>query len=109
MVDRLQRTEKEPQILCLDKGYDNPSGCGAAADVGYRAHIRRIGVEKLVGAGSKRHLGRRWVIERTLAWLSKWRATLVRYEKKAWNHFGLLRLVCPLLCFRRRTRVADSR
>ena len=64
-------TEEEPQHLCLDKGYDNPSGRGAAAGHGYREHIRRIGEEKLDASGDKRYPARRWVVERTLAWLSK--------------------------------------
>ena len=49
VVERPQPTEEEPQHLCLDKGYDNPSGRGAAAGHGYREHIRRIGEEKLDG------------------------------------------------------------
>ena len=36
VVERPQPTEEEPQHLCLDKGYDNPSGRGAAAGHGYR-------------------------------------------------------------------------
>ena len=43
VVERPQPTEEEPQHLCLDKGYDNPSGRGAAAGHGYREHIRRAG------------------------------------------------------------------
>ena len=31
VVERPQPTEEEPQHLCLDKGYDNPSGRGAQA------------------------------------------------------------------------------
>ena len=101
VVERPQPTEKKPQHLCLDKGYDNPSGRGAAARHGYREHIRRIGEEKLDGSGNKRYPARRWVVERTLAWLSKCRAVLVRYDKKASNYLGLLQLACTLLWFRR--------
>jgi hypothetical protein len=36
-------------------------------------------------------------VERTLAWLSKCRGLLVRYEKKAINFLGLLQLACALL------------
>ena len=67
VVERPQPTEEEPQHLCLDKGYDNPSGRGAAAGHGYREHIRRIGEEKLDASGDKRYPARRWVVERTLA------------------------------------------
>jgi hypothetical protein len=38
--------EEGPQNLCLDKGYDNPSGENAALEAGYVTHIRRIGEEK---------------------------------------------------------------
>ena len=89
VVERPQPTEEEPQHLCLDKGYDNPSGRGAAAGHGYREHIRRIGEEKLDASGDKRYPARRWVVERTLAWLSKCRAVLVRYDKKAANYLGV--------------------
>ena len=87
VVERPQPTEEEPQHLCLDKGYDNPSGRGAAAGHGYREHIRRIGEEKLDASGDKG-------IQRTLAWLSKCRAVLVRYDKKAANYLGVLQLAC---------------
>ena len=64
VVERPQPTSEEPQHLSLDKGYDNPSGRGAAAGHGYQPHIRRIGEEKLDASGEKRHPARRWVVER---------------------------------------------
>jgi transposase len=33
-----------------------------------------------------------WVVERTLGWLSKCRAILVRYDKKAANYLGLIKV-----------------
>jgi transposase len=48
-------------------------------------------------------------IERTLAWLSKCRAILVRYEKHACNYLGLLQLACALLWFRRWLRLSILR
>ena len=101
VVERPIPTEEEPQRLCLDKGYDNPTGREAARKHGYEAHIRRIGEEKLDDCGEKRHPARRWVVERTLGWLSKCRSLLVRYDKKARNYLGLLQLACGLLWYRR--------
>jgi putative transposase len=101
VVERPEPNEDAPQHLCLDKGYDNPTGRQTTATHGYEAHIRRIGEEKLDATGQKRYPARRWVVERTLAWLSKCRAILVRYEKKADNYLGLLQLACGLLWFRR--------
>jgi putative transposase len=48
------------------------------------------------------------VVERTLAWLSKCRALLVRYDKKAGNFLGLIQLACALLWYRRCRRLADD-
>jgi len=104
-VERPEPREEAPQHLCLDKGYDNPTGRQAAAAQGYVPHIRRIGEEKLDARGQKRYPARRWVVERTLAWLSKCRAILVRYEKKVKNYLGLLQLACALLWFRRQWRL----
>ena len=69
---------EDPQHLCLDKAYDNPTELHAAAERNYTAHIRRIGEEKLDEANNKTYPARRWVIERTLGWRSKCRAILVR-------------------------------
>ncbi len=99
----VERPEPEdvPQNLCLDKGYDNPSGVDAAEEAGYVAHIRRIGEEKKDRRGRKRHPARRWVVERTLSWLQKCRAILIRYDFHWQNYLGLIQLACALLWFRR--------
>ena len=101
VVERPAPTGEHPQHLCLDKGYDNPTGEAAIAAHGYTPHIRRIGEEKLDEQGEKRYPARRWVVERTLSWLSKCRALLVRYDKKAENYLALLKLACALLWYRR--------
>jgi putative transposase len=105
VVERPQPTEARAQHLCLDKGYDNPAGHQTVAAYQYIPHIRRIGEEKLDLDGQKTYPARRWVVERTLAWLSKCRGLLVRYEKKAVNFLGLLQLACALLWIRRRARL----
>ena len=97
----VERPDPGIQHPCLDKGYDNPTGHGAVAAYGYRGHIRRIGEEKLDSVGTKRYPARRWVVERTLAWLSKCWAILVRYDKKVSNYIGLIQLACALLWYRR--------
>ena len=91
--------------MCLDKAYDSSTGERVCAEHGYVAHIRRIGEEKLDSWGKKTHPARRWVVERTLAWLSKCRAILVRYDKKDANYKGLIQLACALLWCRRLHRL----
>ena len=101
VVERPQPTEQEPQHLCLDKGYDNPTG-HAAAEAAYSVpHIRRIGEEKFDEKKRKKHPARRWVVERTLGWLSKCRAILIRYNKKSCNYLGLIQLDRIPLWYRR--------
>jgi putative transposase len=109
VVDRPEPTEDCPQHLCLDKGYDNPTGHTTVAQENYQPHIRRIGEEKLDEKKRKRHPARRWVVERTLAWMSKCRAILIRYAKKSCNYLGLIELCCGLLWYRRQYRLTVSR
>ncbi len=97
IVERPKQAEHE-QHICLDKGYDNPTGHSTVEKHGYIGHIRPIKEE-----GAKKHKGkpRRWVVERTLGWLNRWRGILVRYEKKASNYLGVLKLACAFLWYRR--------
>jgi putative transposase len=101
VVERPQPSTTAPQHLCLDKGYDNPTGRAAVATHHYIPHIRKIGEEKKDAMGEKAYPARRWVVERTGAWLSKCRAILVRYDKKSSNYLGLIKLACVLLWYRR--------
>jgi putative transposase len=105
VVERPKPSKNSPQHLCLDKGYDNPTGRAAAESHGHTPHIRRIGEEKLDEKKRKRHPARRWVVERTLGWLSKCRAILIRYAKKSSNYLALIKLACILLWFRRLHRL----
>ena len=100
VVERPEPSEGRPQHLCLDKGYDNPTSREALRQTGYTPHVRKIGEEKKACDRSKGHRPRRWVVERTLSWLSKCRAILIRYDKKDTNYLGLIQLACALLWFR---------
>ena len=109
VVERPQPSEKKSQHLCLDKGYDNPTRHQTVAELEYTPHIRRIGEEKLDENQQPRHPARRWVVERTLAWLSKCRAIPIRYDKKAQNYLALLKLACGLIWYRRYCRLCILR
>ncbi len=109
VVERPEPSAAAPQHLCLDKGYDNPTGHRTVAEENYVPHIRRIGEEKLDEKKRKRRKARRWVVERTHAWLSKCRAILVRYAKKSSNYLGIIQLACALLWYRRQHRLSVLR
>ena len=106
VVERPEPTEQAPQHLCLDKGYDKRLTREVVERHGYTPHIRKIGEEKKDSEGEKRYPARRWVVERTLGWLSKCRAILVRYDKKAANYLGLIKIACILIWYRRQHRLS---
>ena len=47
----------------------------------------------------------RVVVERTLVWMSKCRAILVRCDKKVSNYIGLIQLACALPWHRRQRQL----
>jgi hypothetical protein len=95
------------QHLALDKGYDNEAGDGACIDHDYQPHIALIRDERPERPHA--HPPRRWVVERTLGWLSMCRGILIRWEKNSANYLGMLKLACALIWFRRYHRLADLR
>jgi transposase len=60
---------------------------------GIKCRIARRGIERSDRLG--RH---RWVVERTLAWLAKYRRLTIRYERRADIHQAFLSLACSLIC-----------
>ncbi|NDF13351.1 MAG: IS5 family transposase, partial [Proteobacteria bacterium] len=105
VIERPEPTPEEPQHLCLDAAYDNDTGREAAAEGKYTPHIVPLNKEKRSRKPSKGHKARRWVVERTLAWLCKCRGILVRYDKKDENFLGLIQLACALCWYRRLYRL----
>jgi transposase len=87
------RPRRRPKKLHADKAYDFPH-C--------RAVLRRRGIKVRIarrGKDTSERLGRhRWVVERTLAWLARYRRLLVRYERRADIHEAFVRLGCALIC-----------
>jgi putative transposase len=109
VVKRPRPTEKQPQHLCLDAGYDNQMSRETVKEHHYQGHIRPARGKGPARKSKKKYPPRRWVVERTFSWLSKCRGLLVRYEKKSKNYLGLLQFACALYWYRRlRTATADS-
>jgi putative transposase len=106
ILDRPQPSEEHPQHLCLDKAYDRPEVEQALVARNYTPHIRRIGEEKWDADHQRTQPARRWVVERTFAWLRRCRAIMIRYDKKAQNYIALIALACTLLWYRRAHRLA---
>jgi transposase len=90
---------RRPDKLHADKAYDQADLRNWVRNQGIRVRIARKGIE------SNDKLGRhRWVIERTMAWLTGYRRLTLRYERNA-NHFcAFLTLGATLTCFKKLAR-----
>ena len=89
----LGRPRRRPAKLHADKAYDAKRCRAYLRRHGIACHIARKGIE------SSERLGRhRWVVERTLAWLSRFRRLAVRYERQQAIHEAFLHLGCALIC-----------
>lgn len=89
------RPRRHPHKLHGDKGYDY-------ADIRRGLRYRRI-IPRIArrGVESTERLGRhRWVVERTLAWLHRFKRLRVREERHGEMHLTLLELACCLILYR---------
>ncbi|MCX4807130.1 IS5 family transposase [Streptomyces sp. NBC_01214] len=91
----------KPQRLHADKAYDIPELrkwlCGKR--VGVRVAARK-------GIESSERLGRRrWVIKRTMSWLTGYHRLNHRYERHPRNYLAFLGLAAAICCYRRLVRL----
>ena len=90
---RRGRPRKRPAKLHADKAYDSAPLRVELRKRGITPRIARKGIE------SSEKLGRhRWVVERTLAWLARYRRLAIRYERHDDVHEAFLTLGCILIC-----------
>jgi transposase len=88
------RPRQRPLKLHADKAYDSARCRRALRSRRIIPRIARCGIE------SRERLGRyRWVVERTLSWLNRFRRLKVRYERRADIHQAFLSFGCALLCW----------
>jgi transposase len=86
---------KRPEIVQGDRAYHS-----AAKDRWLRKRrIKPLLAKRNTGHGSG--LGKtRWVVERTISWLHRFRRLRVRYERRADTHEAFLTLGCALICWK---------
>ncbi len=88
----LGRLRKRPDKAHADKAYDSQRCRAACRRRGITPRIARRGID------SSARLGRyRWVAERPLAWLSRFRRLRVRDERKAEMPLAFRQLGCALI------------
>jgi transposase len=88
------RPARKPALIQGDRGYDSQP---------HRDALHRRGIETQLAKRRTPHgsgLGRtRWVVERTLAWLHRFRRLNLRYERRPCVHEAFLMLGCSLICW----------
>ena len=93
------RPRRRPAKLHADKGYDFEHCRRALRQRQIVPRIARRGIE------SSEKLGRyRWIIERTLAWFSRFRRLAIRYERRLDILTGFHLLATSLICLKFVTR-----
>jgi IS5 family transposase len=97
---RRGRPRRRPDKLHADKGYDHRRCRRECRSQGIIPRIAQRGVE------TGERLGRnRWKVERTLAWLARFRRLAVRHERRADIHLALSVLACAVICVRQVRRL----
>ncbi|WP_425303094.1 IS5 family transposase [Nocardia wallacei] len=92
---------RRPGKLHADKAYDTADLRRWVRNRGITVRIARKGIE------SSQRLGRhRWVIERTISWLTGYHRLNIRYDRKATHFLGFLTLAATLTCYKKLTKSA---
>lgn len=98
------RPRQRPARLIADRGYDSNT---------VRAALDTPGIQPIIPARSNnrrathqdgrylRRYRRRWIVERSNAWLYNFRRLVVRYERSAEIYTALVHLACALITLKR--------
>jgi transposase len=89
------RPRRRPGKLHADKAYDHRRCRDACKQRNIRPRIARRGQD------TSQKLGRhRWVIERSFAWINRFRRLTIRYERRIDIHQALTTIACSFICLR---------
>jgi transposase len=100
----MRRLRGRPQRLIADRAYDSNAA---------RRWLTRRRIAPIIPARrnnrsathqdgrSLRRFRRRWIIERTNAWLQNFRRVVVRYERHVRNYAAFVHFACALIALRR--------
>jgi transposase len=96
------RPIKRPASLQADRGYDSNDHRWSLHAMGIETQIARRNTENGSGLGVTR-----WVVERTFAWLHRFRRLRVRYERRADIHEAFMGLGACLICWQFHERLVS--
>lgn len=99
-IERPAPKPRKSQGMCLDKDYDKREVYALLEEFGFTAHVRARGEEAQELKRNAKTKARRWVVERNHSWLNRFRALLIRWNKKAANYLGFLHLALGIIAWR---------
>jgi len=82
------------------EGYDDDEVRDRLAACGCTAHIRARGEEAKALKQEAGYQARRWVVERTHSWMTRFRRLLVRWDKKVRTYLAFLHVACAYMTYR---------
>lgn len=105
-VDDIPPTVRAPSDTprVADRAYDSDPLRADLADRGYRLlapHRKNRRRPSRNDGRRRRRFRRRWVVERTFAWLHSYRRVVTRYDKMVHMHDGFTRLACAFIALNR--------
>jgi transposase len=101
---RAGRPRQKPMRMIMDRGYDSD---------GLRKDLRRRGIEPIIphrknrrkppmqDGRALRRYKRRWIIERTIAWIGNFRRLVVRYDRSLTVYRGFFHIACFMIVLRK--------
>jgi IS5 family transposase len=96
----IRRPKHRVQHLCADKGYVGKPAEKIMRRHHYVPHVRQRGEEVKAKKQGRKYPARRWVVESNHSWVNRFRKLLVRFEKLACSHEGLLEIACMMIVYR---------
>lgn len=96
-LERPHPSEVE-QNLCGDKAFDSQWCRESADEYGYRHHFR---VRMETTPKKPRYTPKRWVVERTHAWMNRFRRIIIRWDVFSDNYQAFIGLACAAITLTR--------
>ena len=103
VLDQLQADPADPVPLLADKAFDGAPRRARLLPLGFALvcpHRRNRSRPPTQDGRKLRRHRRRWLVERTFAWLKSFRRLQVRHERQAAIFRGFLHHACVLICLR---------
>jgi transposase len=101
-IDNIGVKGRRPRRIVADKGYDSDPLRQELADRGIDLIAPNRRNHRKTADGRKlRRYRRRWIIERTMAWLGNFRRLVVRYEHRIDIYRAFFHVACMVIALRR--------